>query len=208
MKEVLGPINEREFIAFYVHKLTKDPLATLIATILSQNTNEANAFKAWFNLLKRAGSVENICNLELQEIEEAIRPAGLYKSKARAILEACKRKEEVTKAILEGDRDYLLTIKGIGKKTADVVLLNFGHPTFPVDTHIFRIAKRLGLASGSYDKVSNKLSELFKGKELEAHMYLILFGRRICRSKNPLCEKCPFKETCTFRQEAGGPRQP
>jgi len=202
LKKVLGAIDEREFIAFYVTRRYSSPILTLIATILSQNTNEKNAFKAWFNLLNKVnGKVEEICKLSLDEIKEAIRPAGLFEGKARAIKEVCNRRDEIVEAILKGNPKPLLKIKGIGKKTADVVLLNFGHPTFPVDTHILRVSKRLGWGDGTYDGTSRKLGEIFKGRELEAHMYLILFGRRICKSRKPLCNVCPLRDMCKSREK-------
>ncbi len=209
LKKVFGEIDENEFIALYVTRRYSSPILTLIATILSQNTTEKNAFRAWFNLINRVEKPDDICKLSVREIEEAIRPAGLYKNKAKAIFEVCKRRLQIEEAVRRGDPGPLLAIKGIGRKTADVVLLNFGHKSFPVDTHIMRVAKRLGWASGSYEKVSKTLARIFEGKELEAHMYLILLGRRICKSRNPRCDECPLKDICkSFRQEAVGQQRP
>ncbi len=173
-----------------------------MATILSQNTSEKNAFAAWSNLVKALGEVTPSSVLRARErLKELIRPAGLQEQKARAILEAAEKWETLKKAIEEGKREELLKVKGIGKKTADVVLMNFGHKTFPVDTHVKRVAKRLGWAEGkNYDEVSSKLAKMFEGKELEAHMYLILLGRRYCKAKKPLCETCPLKDLCLRRE--------
>jgi len=144
----------------------------------------------------------------LDQIEKLIRLAGLYKSKARAIKEACERKEEIEEAVRRGVKEPLLKIKGIGKKTADVVLLNFGHSVFPVDTHIFRVSRRVGIPYKGYDDLSGKLRKTFEGEELEAHMYLILLGRRICKSKSPSCDACPFRNFCKFRLEVAARRRP
>jgi len=191
---------EHEFIAYYVYKKYRKPFPVLVATILSQNTTEKNSFAAWKRLEERLGEITPEKVLELgEELKELIKPVGLQEQKASAILEAARRWKELERAIAEGKREELLKIKGIGKKTADVVLMTFGHPAFPVDTHVMRVSKRLGLAEGSYDSVSSRLAQLFRGVEREAHMYLILLGRKYCKAKKPRCDGCPLSDMCPRR---------
>ncbi len=205
LREEYGDVfrYEKEFIAYYVKKHYGDPFSVLVAVILSQNTTEKNAFDAWFSLEKGLGKVtpENVLKAGVEKIEKLIRKAGLQKQKAKAIYEAAKRWEELKEAIARGDPKPLLSIKGIGRKTVDVVMMSFGHRAFPVDTHVKRVAMRLGWASGSYEKVSEKLKEMFRGREMEAHMLLILHGRRICKAKKPECWRCPLRDICPY---AGG----
>jgi len=204
LREVFGDLDdyENEFIAYYVYKRYKDPFAVLVATVLSQNTTEKNAFAAWRNLEEALGRVtpEAVLSLGTERLKELIRPAGLQEQKASAIVEAARKWEEVKKAIEKGDKGVLTRIKGIGEKTADVVLMSFGHEEFPVDTHVKRVAKRLGLVDGNaYKEVSSRLKELFKGRTREAHMYLILLGRKYCKAKKPLCSECPLSDLCPKR---------
>ncbi|ALU11665.1 2-hydroxyacid dehydrogenase [Ignicoccus islandicus DSM 13165] len=197
LKDTFKELPENEFIAFYVWKRTKSPLATLIATIISQNTTEKASFKAWNNLMSLThGDWKRICDLDINELMSALRVTGLYKQKAETIKSVCEKSEELEKAILKGDRNKLLEISGIGPKTADVVLALFNHKRFPVDTHVFRVSKRLGLAKGSYEAVSSELLKLFPENPLQAHMYLILLGRKFCKKQRPLCEKCPLRDLC------------
>ncbi len=199
LRSTFGEPPESEFIAMYVWNRTKSPLAALIATIISQNTTEKSSFKAWENLMKMTnGEWRKICDLTETELMEALRVVGLYKQKSKAIKTVCEESDRIEKAIREGNRDELLKVRGIGRKTADVVLALYGHKRFPVDTHVFRVAKRLGLANGNYENMSSKLLELFEENPLRAHMYLILLGRRYCRKRNPLCEKCPLRHLCNW----------
>jgi len=202
LKEVFGDLDNHvhEFIAYYVYKKYRKPFPVLVATILSQNTTEKNSFAAWRRLEERLGEVTPEKVLVLgDELKELIKPVGLQEQKAKAILEAAKKWSELKKAIAEGRREELLKIRGIGKKTADVVLMTFGHPAFPVDTHVMRVSKRLGLADGNYDSVSSRLAQLFRGAEREAHMYLILLGRKYCKAKKPRCDSCPLSDLCPKR---------
>jgi len=200
LREFFGPLEEfvDEFVALYVYRKYRDPFAVTVATILSQNTTEKNAFRAWRALERYGVTPESVLALG-EKLKEIIRPAGLQEQKARAIAEVARSWERLERAVRAGDREELLKVKGVGKKTADVVLMLFGHKAFPVDTHVFRVARRLGWASGNYDAVSAKLSELFEGREAEGHMYLILLGRRICKAKKPECGKCPLADTCPKR---------
>jgi len=181
-----------------------DPFEILIATILSQNTNDRNSLAA-FNELKRRIGVrpDSLSRAEEKDIADAIRIAGLYRTKARAIKEIAMEVEEkyggdFRKILsLEDPRNELLKLPKVGEKTADVVLLfSTNVDTFPIDTHVRRVARRLGLSSGSYEEMRMDLTNLFRGKCREAHLLLIQLGRKYCRARKPLCDVCPVKDLC------------
>ncbi len=194
----------------------KDYYKILIATILSQNTNDKNSISAFKRLDEKIGVEPNkILNAEINEIAEAIKIGGLYRVKAKKIKEATK--EILTR--LDGDltklanmeyeeaRKLLLKISGIGDKTADILLLKMGHPAFPVDTHIKRITRRLGLVNrkAKYLEISEFWRKNLPSENyLDAHLELIAFGRKICKSINPRCNICPLRDTCHYYGEEYG----
>jgi len=188
----------------------KGPFAVLVGIILSQNTNDKNAIEALRRLEEKVGlTPEDIIKAGMEAVEEAIRPAGLYKQKARTIImlsrELLARGGEryLIEAPLEELRAFLAAIRGIGPKTIDVFLASVrGALLFAVDTHAFRIAKRWGLArTRNYREVSEALLNYFGPENaLEAHRLLIAFGRRYCRAKNPRCTECPLAAYCPSAQ--------
>jgi endonuclease-3 len=183
---------------------SKDPFEILIATILSQNTNDRNSLAAFNELRNRIGiSPDSLSRAGEEEIADAIRIAGLYRTKARAIKEIAREVREKYGGdfkrllSLENLREELLKLPKVGEKTADVVLLFSGRMNiFPIDTHVRRVAKRLGLSSGSYEEMRRNLMSLFKGKCLEAHLLLIQLGRKYCKARKPLCNECPVRNLC------------
>jgi len=188
------------------------PFAVLVGIILSQNTNDKNAIEALRRLKERIGlTPKAIVEAGIRPVEEAIRPAGLYKQKARTIIRLAREllarggEEYLLEAPVEDLRAFLSSIRGIGPKTIDVFLASVrGVPVFAVDTHAFRIAGRWGLArSHNYREVSRALLNYFGPENaLEAHRLLIAFGRSYCRAKNPRCSECPLAEYCpSARQE-------
>jgi endonuclease-3 len=191
----------------------KDPFRTLILTVLSQATADKNSLRA-FRILQRRFSItpETLVTVEIADIENAIKVGGLYRSKARVI-------KAVSRLILEeheGSLDFiyslpfndarkiLLTLPGVGPKTADIVLLFCaGKPTIPVDTHVNRVSKRLGLVpeKADYEEVRSALENLYSPEDyLNVHLLLISHGRMFCKARKPLCEICPVNDLCLFRQ--------
>ncbi len=185
------------------------PFRVLVRTILSQNTNYRNTRIACENLFSKFQTPEQIANADISELVALLRPAGLHNIKARRI-------KDISKLIVEGRdlsgviqknvdeaRNDLLTIKGIGPKTADCILLFAGgHDVLPVDTHVFRVAKRLGLApvDADHEKVKIALEgQIPPEKRGSAHIALISFGREFCRARNPRCDVCPLLDLCDFR---------
>jgi endonuclease-3 len=193
-------IRKEDFTAL----ASKDPFEILIATILSQNTNDRNSLAAFNELRNKIGiNPDSLSRAEEEEIADAIRIAGLYRTKARAIKEIAREIREKYGGdfrrilSLENPREELLKLPKVGEKTADVVLLFSGRMnTFPIDTHVRRVAKRLGLSSGSYEEMRRDLMGLFKGKCLEAHILLIQLGRKYCKARKPLCNECPVRNLC------------
>ncbi|MEM3696845.1 MAG: endonuclease III [Candidatus Bathyarchaeia archaeon] len=193
--------------------LKQRPFETLIVTIISQNTADRNTAKAFENLSKRFKiEPEVLANAETSQIEECLRVAGLYRNKAKTIKQISKIILEEFHGTLnpilslpfEEARKTLLKLPGVGPKTADVLLLFCSEkPTIPVDTHVNRVAKRLGLApkEGDYEMVRHSLQSLYNPKNyLAVHILLILLGRKYCRARNPLCKGCPVKNHCPSRQ--------
>jgi endonuclease-3 len=191
----------------------RDPFETLIVTIISQNTADRNTAKAFENLSKRFKiEPEVLANAETSQIEECLRVAGLYRNKAKTIKKLSKiiLKEfhgtlnPILSLPFEEARKTLLKLPGVGPKTADVLLLFCSEkPTIPVDTHVNRVAKRLGLApqKGNYETVRQSLQSIYDPKEyLSVHILLILLGRKYCKAKNPLCKDCPVNVFCPSRQ--------
>jgi len=192
-------------------KREKDQIGILVRTILSQNTNDKNRDRAYCALLKRFPSWESLAQAGTKEIESAIKSGGLAKQKAKRIKELLKRiKKEQGKISLsflskmspEQAKGYLLGFKGIGEKTASVLLLfGFGMELFPVDTHILRISKRLGILPEKVSaKIAHKiLAEIVPGTiAYELHLNLIEHGRKICSARKPNCPLCPLKLRCQF----------
>ncbi len=179
----------------------------LVLTILSQNTSDRNRDLAWERLRERFPEIGDLLGADLQELEELIRPAGLNRQKARRIKEALhliKERFGELKIPLKGQElyDFLRSIKGVGPKTAAVVaLFSYGEPFFPVDTHIFRVAKRIPLADGkTREEVQDTLTHLVPDHlKMELHLLLIELGRKYCRPR-PKCSSCPLRELCKYRR--------
>jgi endonuclease III len=189
----------------------RDPFQVLVITVISQNTNDLNTERAYRNLEARGLiSPEAIHRASLEELEDALRVAGLYRNKARRLKELADRVLEefggdLSKLLsmpLEEARRRLLELPGVGFKTADVILLFCGgKPVIPIDTHVNRTAKRLGLAraEAGYEEVRLSLQKLYPLDArlyLELHLLLISLGRRFCKARRPLCEACPLREAC------------
>ncbi len=186
-----------------------DPVRNRVLTILSQNTADVNRDRAFAGLVERYPTVPLLAAASPEGLEEAIRPGGLAKAKAGAILSALERIRRergsftldfLAEMSLDEARDYLTSFSGVGVKTASVVLLfSFGRPAFPVDTHILRVVRRLGLVPATSDASrATKILEphVPRGAAMPLHINLIRLGREICRPRNPLCGQCPLLAIC------------
>jgi endonuclease-3 len=188
-----------------------DPLDELIGTILSQSTSDVNSHRAFENLKKRFPDWESARTARTTSIAAAIRSGGLANTKSvviKNILNEIKSRRGaldlsfLRTAPLDQARDFLTSLKGIGPKTAACVLLfSCKRPVFPMDTHIFRITRRLGLIpEKAGDKLAHKIMENLTppGKYYSLHINLIRHGRNICRPAKPKCNQCSLIEHCDF----------
>ncbi len=186
-----------------------EPLRNLVLTILSQNTTDANRDRAFAALMTRFPTFPLLAAASPEDVEETIRVGGLARAKAKAILSALSRihreRGEYSLDFLSGmslpdARGYLTSFPGVGVKTANVVLLfSFRKEAFPVDTHILRVTKRLGLVPPSADLSRAALllePHVPPGEPMPFHMNLIRLGREICRPREPLCPECPLLAVC------------
>ena len=193
-------------------KAKRDPFETLIVTIISQNTADRNTSRAFERLSKRFEiKPEVLANAETSHIEDALKTAGLYRSKSktiklvsRIILEKFHGSvQPILSLPLDEARKVFIQMPGVGPKTADVVLLfSTGQPTIPVDTHVNRVSKRLGFAptNGDYEAVRTSLQSLYEQRDyLSVHVLLIAHGRRYCKARRPLCAQCPVNLYCPSR---------
>ncbi len=186
-----------------------DPVSELILTILSQNTSDVNSGRAFRKLKEAFESWEAVRDADEEGIAEAIKSAGLSNIKARRIKAVLRRITE-TRGELSLDflndlsvaeaRAWLLSLEGVGPKTAACVLLfSLGKPAMPVDTHVYRVSRRLGLvdARASVEAVHELLEAALRPEEIYSfHVNLIAHGRRICKAQNPLCDKCVLYYVC------------
>ena len=205
LKLLRGNFGRRRFIR------RKDAVGELVKTILSQNTSDRNSFRAYNNLKKRYKDWDALRRAKASEIKPEIRLAGLANIKAPRIkgaLEEIKtRRGLLSLDFLRGidtgaGYEFLRSIKGVGPKTAAVVLLfSFGKPIMPVDTHVYRAAKRLGILSGkaTREEAQKYLSAVVpKNLIYEFHLNLISHGREICVARNPRCGICNLKRLCEY----------
>ena len=191
----------------------REPFKTLIVTVLSQATADKNTVRAFKNLSRVFPiTPEILAKASVEKIENAIRVGGLYKNKSRVIKTISRMVLEkfngsldfVYSLPLEKARRTLLSFPGVGPKTADVVLLFCtGKPTIPVDTHVNRVSKRLGLTppKADYEKVRQTLEGFYEPENyLSVHLLFILLGRKYCRARKTLCNLCPVNALCPSRR--------
>jgi endonuclease-3 len=191
-----------------------DPLSELVLTILSQNTSDVNSGRAFDALRQRFPVWEDVMQADTQQVADAIRMGGLSQIKAPRI-QAILRQLDAERGQLSLDflndmtveqaREYLTALHGVGPKTAACVLLfSLNKPAFPVDTHVHRVGRRIGLfpLNATPEKASALLEELVpEASYYSFHVLLIWHGRRICKASAPRCEVCPVKAECNYYWE-------
>lgn len=175
------------------------PYELLIATVLSAQCTDARVNQVT-KVLWQKYSLQTLSCASLQEIESVIYPVGTYHNKAYYIKEIATRLLEDYKGVVPNDFNYLLTLPGVGRKTANVVLSNiFAVPSIAVDTHVYRTSHRLGLVKSSADVYQTEqelMKKVPKEKWSRLHHQLVLFGRYTCKSVNPICDNCNLKAYC------------
>jgi endonuclease III len=189
-----------------------DPVSELVLTILSQNTADTNSFRAFSALRARYRSWRDVLAAPTDELEEVLRPGGLAPTKSRRIQIVLAEVHDATNGSwdlsflgawpLEEARQWLIDLPGIGRKTAAIVLLfGFGRPALPVDTHVHRVALRLGLIPPKTDveRAHHLLEAALQPDEMYPfHVELIRHGRDTCRARRPICGLCPLTDLCPY----------
>lgn len=176
----------------------------LVAVALSAQATDIGVNRATKALFKIVDTPEKMLALGLEGLREHIKTIGLFNTKAKNVIALSERLIAEYGGEVPEDRDALMTLPGVGRKTANVVLnVVFHHPTMAVDTHIFRVSNRTGLASGkNVDQVEQKLLKAVPPEfALYAHHWLILHGRYTCKARKPLCGSCVVRELCAFKDK-------
>jgi endonuclease-3 len=174
----------------------------LVAVVLSAQATDKGVNKATENLFKRADTASKMAALGESQIREEIKSIGLYRNKAKNVLALSEILRDQFDGVVPRDRETLMSLPGVGRKTANVVMNEaFGEATFAVDTHVFRLGNRTGLAPGkTVLEVEKKLDKRVpKPYRLHAHHWLILHGRYICVARKPKCYECAVADLCSFR---------
>ena len=176
----------------------------LIAVILSAQATDVSVNKATATLYKAANTPEAMLKLGLRGVKKHIKSIGLFNSKAANVMKTCKALIEQHGSEVPDNRPDLEALPGVGRKTANVVLNTaFGQPTMAVDTHIFRLSNRIGLAPGkTVRQVEDKLIKLTPKEFLvDAHHWLILHGRYVCTARKPRCGSCLIEDLCEYKHK-------
>jgi endonuclease III len=179
----------------------KTPYQLLVATILSAQCTDKRVNIITEQLFKNYDTPEKMIKLNEEELGNIIKSCGLYKNKSKNILKATDEIISKYNGLIPDSFEKLINLSGVGRKTANVVLYNaFNIPTMAVDTHVFRVANRLGIGKGKNPKeVEEKLTELIDKKSLgEFHHYLIWHGRLVCSARNPKCSECKLTSYCEY----------
>ncbi|HEY7642124.1 MAG TPA: endonuclease III [Steroidobacteraceae bacterium] len=180
------------------------PFELLVAVILSAQATDKSVNLATRTLFKHANTPQAIFELGIAGLSEYIKTIGLYNTKAKNVIEMCRLLLERHGGKVPEEREALEALPGVGRKTANVILNTaFGQPTIAVDTHIFRVANRTGLAPGNdVREVEEHLLKVVPAEYAhDAHHWLILHGRYICIARKPKCPECPILELCEFREK-------
>ena len=179
----------------------------LVAVVLSAQATDAGVNKATGPLFAIADTPEKMLALGEPTVRDYIKTIGLYRNKAKNVIALCEKLIADFGGEVPADRDALVTLPGVGRETANVVLnIAFGQPTMAVDTHIFRIGNRTGMAPGkNVEEVEDKLVKRIPKKWMQhAHHWLILHGRYICKARKPDCGLCIVSDLCRFKAKTAG----
>lgn len=203
--------NSRNFktpVVTEVAAQKKEPFKVLISCLLSLRTKDAVTWKASETLFRIAETPEKLSALSVDEIERAIYPVGFYKTKARRIKEISKILIEKYGSSVPDDIDELLKLKGVGRKTANIVMVyGFGKEGLPIDTHCHRIPNRLGwIKTKNPEETEKSLRNLIPKKHwFDFNDLFVQFGQNICKPVKPLCNICPIREYCKYYKKAKEP---
>ncbi len=178
----------------------------LVAVVLSAQATDAGVNKATRALFRIADTPQKMLALGEDAVREHVKTIGLYRNKAKNVILLSQQLLDEQNGIMPADRDYLVTLPGVGRKTANVVLnMAFGIPTMAVDTHVFRVANRLPLVHGrTPEEVEERLLKRIPADyALHAHHWLILHGRYTCKARSPECHRCGVRDLCRSPEKRG-----
>lgn len=190
-----APIGELEYT---------NPFTLLVAVVLSAQSTDKSVNKATQALFKFTDTPQKMLDLGEQELKNYIKSIGFYNTKARNIIELSRQLIDKFNGEVPRTLEELISLPGVGRKTANVILnIVFHQPTLAVDTHVFRVSHRTGLAEGRtpHDVEKQLLKVIPDEYRLYAHHWLILHGRYICKARRPLCEICPVSHLCDYYQK-------
>jgi endonuclease-3 len=179
-----------------------NPYTLLVAVVLSAQATDIGVNKATRGLFAAADTPEKMLELGEATVRDHIKTIGLFNGKAKNVIALSRLLIEKHGGEVPADRDALTELPGVGRKTANVVLnIAFGQPTIAVDTHLFRVSNRTGMAPGKTpEEVERKLEKKIPAKwKLHAHHWLILHGRYICKARRPDCALCPVEDLCGYK---------
>ena len=179
----------------------KDVFTLLVAVVLSAQSTDKGVNKVTEKLFKKADTPEKMYKLGTSKIKNLIKNIGLFNSKAKNVFLLSKKLIEEFNSVVPDNRDELIKLPGVGRKTANVILNTyFNKPFIAVDTHLFRLGNRIGLAKGKnvLEVENNYLKIIPNWAMKDAHHWLILHGRYVCKARNPECNVCKIKEFCEF----------
>lgn len=182
----------------------QDPYTLLVAVALSAQATDVSVNKATGPLFQRANTPEKMVALGVEGVKSYIKTIGLFNTKAENVIKLSRMLIDNHNSIVPEDRAALEALPGVGRKTANVVLNEaFGHPTIAVDTHIFRVGNRTGMAPGKTPDAVEKelLRRVPKRFQKGAHHWLILHGRYVCKARKPECSNCAISDYCLYRDK-------
>jgi len=208
-------LNRKQIFEFFARLAEDNPnpegeleyvndFTLLVAVVLSAQATDVGVNKATRSLWPVADTPEKMLALGVDGLKEHIKTIGLYNSKAENVIKLCRDLIDKHGGKVPQTREELVALAGVGRKTANVVLnIAFGQPTCAVDTHIFRVSNRTGLAPGkNVDKVEEALMKVIPDPfKLHAHHWLILLGRYICKARKPDCAKCKLTDICLYKEK-------
>lgn len=180
------------------------PFELLVAVIMSAQCTDERVNKITARIFPKYNTPEKMGALSQEQLEEEIRDCGLFRSKAKNLLATCKMLTEEYNSVIPDTVEELMKLPGVGKKTANVVAsIVYKVPAIAVDTHVFRVSHRLGLAKGDDPlAVEKELQKAIpKNKWSDAHHWLIWHGRKICKARKPLCSECVLVELCPYKEK-------
>ena len=176
----------------------------IVAVILSAQCTDKRVNQVTGALFEKYPTIKSLSEANVHEVEDIIKSCGLYQAKAKNLIAMSKKVVEEYKGEIPSEFDDLVTLDGVGRKTANVVLgVGFGKNTIAVDTHVFRVSNRLGLVRAkNVLECEKQLQKKFKPNDwTKLHYMLVLFGRYRCTAKKPQCEGCPFWDECKYRRK-------